>query len=399
VAPSSRIPTPLKQHLHRFRLGLLPAMSFIFCVAFTLWLWHRQGVTGTVLGEIEAAVVDVAAGIEGELKTPPGGHYWELFDTVKVGQPIAYLDDRLILARMETVRRTAEQLQAELNATQVEFELQQADSSQQYQSDLARLQFEVERRQVARLQQLAAVKALEAEMNDFKAHLDMLDNLQARGQFPGLSLVDEMDVREVRREYNARKAEYAISKPLVDEMSKQYHVLKKQLETYPPMHLAEVDAVLEPIRKEELVQYALLQEIQVELDDCVIKSPIDGVISTIWRYPGQRVAAADPIVTIARPDSNYVVGYVREQQRIPLYEGMEVGLRLSNQPNSPEYTSSVEAVSPQVSPLPLRRLADQNIMEFATWIKIPIPTELKEQQEFRPGQRVQVIFRSPRRTQ
>ena len=62
--------------------------------------------------------------------------------------------------------------------------------------------------------------------------------------------------------------------------------------------------------------------------------------------------AGDPIVSIARPDSNYVISYVREQQRIPIYEGMEVGLRLRSQPGSPEYTSSVEIVGPQVTQVP-----------------------------------------------
>jgi hypothetical protein len=74
---------------------------------------------------------------------------------------------------------------------------------------------------------------------------------------------------------------------------------------------------------------------------------------------------------------------------------MEVGLRLGNQPYGPEYTSSVESISPQVAPLPLRRLADQNVMELATWIRIPIPEELQKQ-KLRPGQRVTVILRPSR---
>jgi multidrug resistance efflux pump len=105
--------------------------------------------------------------------------------------------------------------------------------------------------------------------------------------------------------------------------------------------------------------------------------------------------ASDLIVSIAAPDSDYVVGYVREQQRIALYEGMEVGLRLRSQPGGTEYTSTVEVVGPQVSLMPPRQLSDQAVLEWGIPIRIPIPTELR-QQDLRPGQLVQVIFRSPR---
>ena len=54
MAQTSRIKTPFKQHLHRFRLGALPIISFVACVALTLWLWERQVSVGSILGEVEA---------------------------------------------------------------------------------------------------------------------------------------------------------------------------------------------------------------------------------------------------------------------------------------------------------------------------------------------------------
>ena len=42
MAHTSRIPTPLRQHWNRFRLGALPVLSFLLCIVVTLWLWQRQ---------------------------------------------------------------------------------------------------------------------------------------------------------------------------------------------------------------------------------------------------------------------------------------------------------------------------------------------------------------------
>jgi multidrug resistance efflux pump len=364
-------------------------MSFVLCVIVTLWLWQRQGVTGTVTGEVEAVLVEVPAGVDGELRMPPSGHYWELFDEVQKGQPLAYLDDRLILARMETVRKTAEQLEQELVSTEAEFKRDQDDLLQRRYGDVARLQFDVEQRKFELLQLEATMRTLNAQIKTAEETVERMRRA---------SLLDPQDLRDAEVELEALKAQYQYNVPVVKGLQAQRDALEKQLKEYPQIQLANVESILAPIRTEREVQEKLLEEIQVELDNCVIRAPMDGVISMIYRYPGQRVGAADPILTIANKDSDYVVGWVREQQRIALYEGMEVGLRIRNQPNSPEYTSSIEKVSPQVAPLPLRRLADQNVMEFATWIRIPIPRELKEQ-KLRPGQLVQVIFRSPRRAE
>jgi multidrug resistance efflux pump len=186
------------------------------------------------------------------------------------------------------------------------------------------------------------------------------------------------------------------SRPVYEEAKVQYDQLKARLAQYKPLDLPALEAVLAPVKAALVVQEALIQEIEVQRQGLVITAPIDGVITSIHRLPGQTVLAGDPVVTIAQPDSRYVISYVRERQRIGLYEGMEVGLRLRGAPGSPEYISSVEVVGPQVASVPPHQLSDQSIPEWATPIKIPLPPEMR-QEGLRPGQLVQVIFRSARR--
>ena len=99
MAHTSRIPTPLKQHWNRFRLGALPIISFIACVILTLYLWERQARYGSLVGEVEASQWEVAAGADG-LLVAPENKVWQLFDPVKKGEVIAYLDKKVLKADM-----------------------------------------------------------------------------------------------------------------------------------------------------------------------------------------------------------------------------------------------------------------------------------------------------------
>jgi multidrug resistance efflux pump len=349
---------------------------------------------GAVVGEVEASVMEVTAGIDGQLVAMPEGSYWQRFDHIAKGQVIAYLDDKLAQARMRTVQAEVAKLTADLEAARTNFDLDKLNITQQHQQEVVRLKWEVERRRLDALQLAASIKATQTDLNGLQASLEILENLSKQGR----GFVGEVDLRDRRRQRDLLGTRLEEDKKLLAEQTKQYYAAQDQLDKYPQLQLAEVDTVLAPISAAIKVQEAIMQEIQVELDKLMITAPIDGVISMVYRYPGQRIQAGDPIVSIARPDSSYVISYVRQQQRISLYEGMEVGLRLRASPGAPEYTSSVEVVGPQVAQVPPHQLHDQSVPEWATPIKIPIPPELR-QEDLRPGQLVHVIFRSARRAQ
>ncbi len=381
MAHTSRIRTPFKQHLHRFRLSVLPAISFVICVIFTLWLWQRQSDNGTVVGEVETSSIEVPAGVAGRLVPMPEGHnYWELFDHVAKGQVIAYLDDKAVQAKMQTVQAEASKLIADLDAAKADLELDQLNVRQQHQREVVRLQWEVERRRVEYLQAYATIESL-------KSQVESINRSLSEG---GLQL----NASELRRERDLLQAQLQANEQVRKELGIQITAAKEELDQYPDLQLAAVESALSPIREAVRVQEAVMEEVKVELDNLVITAPIEGIISAVYRYPGQQLMAGDPIVAIAKPDSNYVISYVREQQRIPVYEGMEVGLRIRSQPGSPEYKSSVQVVGPQVTKVPPHQLNDQSVPEWATPVRIPIPAAL--QQDLRPGQLVHVIFRSPR---
>ncbi len=383
----SRIRTPLKQHWLRFRTGALPALAFLIFVGATLWLWNRQGIHSSIVGEVSATQVPVVAGMDG-LLADPADAYWQLFDPVSKGQVLARLDDRLIQAQLRTVVAQADQLRAQLDAAETELELDQLSLTQQHARELMRRTWEYERRRLERLRMIATIRSDMADLKGTEASLAILERLNT----PQRRIVSETRLIDLRKERDILKTRIDENKKVYQELHQQFLAAKQQMDEYGDLVLPNAETVLAPIRAAIAVEEAKMDEINVQIEQLVITSPIDGVITAIHRWPGQRTLAGDAIVTIAADDSEYVVSFVREKQRVSLTEGMEVGLKL-RAPGAREFTSRVAVIGPQVEPVPPHQLHDPNTPEWAIPIKIPIPREMKRSLPIRPGQLLQIYFR------
>ena len=393
---TSRIKTPLKQHFNRFRLSVLPAIWFIFCVAVTLYLWQRIARVGSIVGEVAAEQLLLPAGLDGLLVGDPATGV-KLFDTVRKGDVIATLDGSELRAQLGAIQAEAAVLAAELESERVSSQVDQLTLLADHERDRLRLVWEVERRHIEVLKLKVEVEGLRQELQGADAALKELRDLAASG-FAQLSPIDIAD-REMER--NAAKARLDASIVQGKEAAEQLKAAIKQRDAFGELNMPAMDAALAPIQAGITVQERLMEEVQAQLAKLVITSPIDGVITEIFKVPGQRVVANEPIVTVARPDSEYVISYVRERQNIPLVPGMQVGLRLRGEPGGTEYPSKVAAVGPQVTQVPLHQAFDQTksssngqSLEWATPIKIEIPPALLAQ-KLRPGPLGQAIFHDP----
>ena len=195
---------------------------------------------------------------------------------------------------------------------------------------------------------------------------------------------------ELRRQRDLLRPRVDDSKKVLSEIEKQFRDAEGAFKEFPELQLGKAETMLAPVQAEIKVQEALMEPMNAQIDSLVIRSPVDGTISAIYRWPGQKVVSGDLVFSLLNKDARYVVTYVREQQRIQPQAGMEVGLRLKT-PGSPEYRSTIEMVGPSEAPVPLRLLRDQAILEWATPMRIPIPPSLPPH-ALKPGQLLQVIF-------
>ncbi len=383
MAHVPRIRTPLRQHWNRFRLGALPVICFLACIAATLWLWERPGTRSSLVGEIQALQINVTAGISGRL-SPPEGVYWRRHDHVKKGEVIAQFDGTATQAALQTVTEELTRLTLELASARANLRLDSDSLTQNHVRNRLNVDLEYDQRRLEYLQLNADLTADEAAYTQAQALLETMDKLGSA------QLITNTRLLEARQNAEVLKARIAENKKVVAEAKKQGTAALKRKQELPPLELPEEEAVLAPVRAAMVVQEARMKEIRIQIDALVVRSPIDGVISAINRWPDQEVRAGDTILTVARTDAAYVISYVREQEQVSLAAGMEVTLRLRT-PGSDTYTGVVETVGPAVEPVPAHQLKDQAIPEWGTPITIRLPDEL-QQGNLRPSELVQVIF-------
>ena len=398
---SGCIPTPWKHRWRRFRYSVLPPLCFLLCLPVTMYLWRAQGRSPNAIGEVEAMRFSVAACTDGQLEpllssdlpgVPAGAEnrWWTLYQKVRKGQVIARLDSAPLQAALEALVKEKEQFEAEVGATKEQLRIDVLDlpsterrTEHDYIGDIENLRLEMVDRQ-------ALIAADTIELQRLNASLAYLEGLATRGVAVEMQIVD---VR-LQRDVTAKRIE--TNKTALEEVKGQLARAEVRLKEKPEADSPiDVDVMLQPLRKQVEMQESLIAEIQAQIDLCEIVAPTSGTICEIFCYPGQQIRAGDPILTIARDNGDegrYVVSRLKQEQRIAPQEGDEVTVR-ARIPGSEAVIATIVAVSPQFEPVPLTRLVDSKVQEWARPIRIRLPDPLPAGVKFTPGELVDVTYK------
>jgi biotin carboxyl carrier protein len=150
----------------------------------------------------------------------------------------------------------------------------------------------------------------------------------------------------------------------------------------------DMDKLLGPARAAIAEQKARLEEIQLQLELLEIKAPLGGMVTAIFRWPGQTVRNGDAIMTIANPDTQQVIGYVRQEVPVQPKVGMMVEVRRRSAPIIAA-EARIERVGPQFMPVPPHHLRDPRLLEWGVPVSIVVPAGLK----LVPGELVDIALR------
>ena len=136
-------------------------------------------------------------------------------------------------------------------------------------------------------------------------------------------------------------------------------------------------------REEELAQ------LDLALASLDITAPVSGTVYRVNLRPGQLARAGDVIMEISADGSNYVVGYLREEQQyIRPTPKMTVEVRPRNDPKR-MVRGTVDTVGATVEPVPARQLRDQKVPEWGLPVRLLIPNDAN----LRPGEMVNLAFK------
>jgi len=134
---------------------------------------------------------------------------------------------------------------------------------------------------------------------------------------------------------------------------------------------------------------AQIAELQARIDAREIKSPIDGTVIEIHKYPGEHARDGKTLMVIAAKDAPFILGYLREDQPLRPTPGMKVTLRTRGGATPRRaFDTYVAAAGPQIEPIPQRHLRNPNVAEWGMPVQIAIPPEA----ELRPGELVDLVF-------
>jgi len=382
VAEERRIRTPFAQQWRRIRYQLFPVLAFGASVVLTVWLWgHQVGLPNTV-GEVNLIQVQATSSVDGVLAALPGRTF-EVFDTVKSGEVVARLDSQQILAAVDTFKKDLARIRGDLAAAEAQALRDQALHEQGAKAEAERLAVGVERIRLEILAHKADLEADRAELKGLTERYQAVKDLYDHGIESRLVLVEAASARDVVQE---RIAGYERA---IREAEAQRKAAEERLKTLGPVQSPNLEAILAPFRAAITTQEALIRETETQLAATDVRSPVDGMVSAIYYHPGQAVKAGEWIMTISANQNQYVVCYLRQEQRIQPKVGMPVEVHVRSIPVN-VIPARVDRVGGQVEAVPPHQLRDPKTVEWGLPVRIVLPTGAI----LRPGELVDVTFKT-----
>jgi len=306
------IATPPAQKLEDFRRRTVPvlvwAVAAVVCVALMVQRTHNF----EYIGIAQAFEYQVSAAATGTLESVPV----RLYDSVEAGEVVARLDDSPLRASLETARATVGQLSAELEAARIDA----AAGSANLIGELRRFQVDEEERRLA-------VLNLRVEIETDRVQRERLE-LELRRSAPlvesGLisqQMFDDLQLRH--RQVSRRIDDNAV---LLEQTEQELQVARARRQAYEEELTPQQrgDVLLQPLREAITVATREMEEIELQLQATLLRSPVAGQVTQVLCRQGQAVRPGDPIVTVSEPFPSEIVAYLTESDRAAPRRGTRV---------------------------------------------------------------------------
>jgi len=351
------IPTPVGQRWREFRIQVLPLIIFLFVLLAVVILWRSFVQPSGIVGEVESIKADLISLQDGLLTRLDV----DRFERVEAGQDIGELTS----ANDETLRTSIAAVEADLRVMEARIAIDQQRNEQSYHQ----MKLDIWKEQVA----LAGDKAsLIQASNTFKRYSELLNQAQ--------KIVSD-------DEYDIAKANFERLQSLVEQRTKSIVELTDSLLKLQPNPSPESQDSVEKAIK------ARIAELQESLKPVTLKAPMSGIISTIYHRAGEKVVKGVAILTVTAPNSDRVVGYLRQPIHARPTTNDTVVVRTRSTKRQ-IITGAIERVGSQMELInPALLSTDGNRVE----VGLPILVRLPEKTKLVPGEFVDVTIQYAKR--
>ena len=313
--------------------------------------------------------------------------------TVKAGEVLVLLEPREIdatLAEAQAAMRQAQAKLALLTAGYRDEEIEQAEAAmKQSQAELSQLVAGPRQQEIdqARADWLAA----KAQAENSRKIQRRLEDLSKRGLIAKQDL-DDAQAKAEESEQKMKSARERYDLVLAGTRTEEIERARQRL--------AESEAKLRQLksgyRKEEVAQAkseveaarARVELIRSQLDETVIKAPVDAVVEVLDLEPGDVVGAGKPMATLLRTNSLWVRAYLPEAKLGFVKTGAKVRVRVDSFPNR-DFAGIVRRVSRQAefTPRNVQTWEERVLQVFQTEVVIDDPDHI-----LRPGMNADVTI-------
>jgi multidrug resistance efflux pump len=354
-------------------------------------LWNIVGVKGSIVisGIVEADDIHVGSKIGGRVLKVVAREG----QTVKAGEVLVLLEPRELdasLAEAQAAMRQAQAKLALLTAGYREEEIEQAEAAmKQSQAELSQLVAGPRQQEIdqARADWLAA-KAQAENSRKLQRRMEDLSrrDLIAKQDF------DDAQAKAEESEQKMKSARERYDLVLAGTRTEEIERARQRL--------AEAEAKLRQLkrgfRKEEVAQAkseaeaarARVELIRSQLDETVIKAPVDAVVEVLDLEPGDLVGAGKPMATLLRTNSLWVRAYLPEAKLGFVKTGAKVTVRVDSFPQR-DFAGIVRRVSRQAefTPRNVQTWEERVLQVFQTEVVIDDPDHI-----LRPGMNADVTI-------
>ena len=362
---------------------LIPIGVWAFTLLVVIGLFYNRAQQVVVFGVVQGRVLDVATSCTGRVVSVNV----KLFDRVQKGQTVAVMDilpddersEELVLkSQLETISAQIQHLAAQLIPTQEQITAEASRNESNWAENLRRFAMDVDNARLRVLELRAQI-----ETDRMTAKTLETDIVISRKLVDANALVVE-ELNKLQLQDDTVKSTIRDNETLLDQAQKNLELALQRHADFSKiaMEHPSVDHALEVIRKEIAVQEGLMNEVSTQLATLrtkqyfELKSPFEGIISTIALDVGGVADVNVPVVRIAQADPTEVMGYIDESQTGQIREGLAVEVVRQGPPPAIG-RAEVVSVGPVIEQLPMQLWRNRNTPQWGRPFLVRASADMK----------------------
>jgi multidrug resistance efflux pump len=341
----------------QLRLQYLPVLVFVVGVIAAGVLWTQWVAPPTLVGEAEAVRAEIRSVQAGTLNALNV----DLLQPVKAGQTLGRVivnDPKVLEASLAVIRAEIDVLRT---TTDMNFERLRLDW----------------------MSKRVELVSLQSQLHQAEATLNRVMSLHR------IKLLSDEEFEEAKNTRDGIEAQMKAQAELISRLEPELRPLNiSEGRTVPT-------AAAEGLRAAVKQKEEQLRLIEAQLSPLSLVSPIDGVVTLVYRRSGETVAGGEPILQISATHSERIIGFLR--QPLPQVEpkpGTEVEVRTRTFLRRVG-TARIAHVGQQLEPISPTLLAAMRlpVTTIPTDLGLRIHVTRPEGLTLRPGEHVDVIIR------